>query len=121
MAFNVHNNSPIQPLVNRLISRVEFYWCILSHKTKLENLLSMCSPQTLFQAFNQKPFDFGTGNRMCKNASFYVLGLTLAALYCLRHNVHCVARQRKQMITFRVENDVFVVTSTFGSMEHIII
>ncbi len=38
--------------------QVGYYWCILFCRINRENILSLCSPQILFQAFNQKHTDF---------------------------------------------------------------
>ncbi len=35
--------------------RVWFNWCVLCRRIKLESILSLCEPRTLFKGFNQNP------------------------------------------------------------------
>lgn len=41
--------------VKALKNHKGMYWCIVCHRVKHQNISSLCKPQTLFQAFNQKP------------------------------------------------------------------
>jgi len=45
-----------------------YFWCILCCRNKSENMLILCSPQTLFHTFNKKPIiqNINSGRWKCE-------------------------------------------------------
>lgn len=72
-----------------------YYWSILSHRIKREKILSLCSPQKLFQAFNRKPIQ-----KQCLFRTFFFFSDEMEKL----------SKKRKKLGTIISQQSVFVST-----------